>query len=44
MSFATLRQLRYLVLILTKTDMAVSESYVIGNVTNTSKTLPTNSG
>ena len=39
MSFATLRQLRYVVLILTRADMAASQKYVVGNGINASRTF-----
>ena len=44
MSFATLRRLRYVVLILTRTDMAASQRYVVGIEINASRTLFANSG
>ena len=44
MSFATLRRLRYVVLILTRADMAASQSYVVGNGMNASRALFANSG
>ena len=44
MSFATLRQLRYVVLILTKADTAASQKYVVGNEINASKALFANLG
>ena len=37
MSLATLRRLRYVVLILTRADMAASQKYVVGNGTNASR-------
>ena len=44
MSFATTRRLQYVVLILTKADMAASERYVIGTGINASRALFANSG
>ena len=44
MSFATLRQLRYVVLILTRADMAASQRYVVGTGINASRALFANSG
>ena len=44
MSFATLRQLLYVVLILTRADMAASQRYVVGNGINASRALFANSG
>ena len=44
MSFATLRRLRYVVLILSRADMAASQKYVFGNRINTSRALFANSG
>ena len=44
MSFATLRRLQYLVLILTTADMAASQRYVVGNGINASIALFANSG
>ena len=44
MSFATLRQLQYVVLILTRADMAASQRYVIGNGINASRALFANLG
>ena len=43
MSFATLRRLWYVVLILTKADIAASPSYVVGNGINASRALFANS-
>ena len=39
MSFATLRQLRHLILKLTRADMAASQRYVVGNGIDASKAL-----
>ena len=44
MSFATLRRLRYVVLILTRADMAASQRYVVENGINASRALFGNSG
>ena len=44
MSFATLRRLRYTVLVLTRTDMAASQRHVVGNRINASRALFANSG
>ena len=44
MSFATLRRLRYIVLILTRADMATLQRYVVGNGINASRALFANSG
>ena len=44
MSFAALRRLRYVVLILTRADMAASQRYVVGNGINASRALFANSG
>ena len=44
MSFATLRRLRYVVLILTKADMAASLRYVVENGINASRALFVNLG
>ena len=44
MSFATLRQLLYVVLILTRADMAASQRYLVGNSINASKALLANLG
>ena len=44
MSFAGLRRLRYVVLILTRADMAASQRYVIGNGNNATRALFTNLG
>ena len=44
MSFATLRQLQYKVLILTRADMVASQSYVVGNGINASRARFANSG
>ena len=43
MSFATLRRLRYVVLILTRADMAASQRCVVGNGINASRALFANS-
>ena len=43
MSFATLRRLRYVVLILTRADVAASQRYVVGNRINASRALLANS-
>ena len=43
MSFATLRRLRYVVLISTRADSAASQRYVVGNGINAFKALFTNS-
>ena len=43
MSFATLRRLRYVVLILTKADMAALQRYAVGNGINASRALFANS-
>ena len=43
MSFATLRRLRYVVLILIRADMAASQRYVVGNGINASRALFANS-
>ena len=43
MSFATLRRLWYVVLILTKADMVASQRYVVGNGINGSGALFANS-
>ena len=43
MSFATLRRLRYVVLISTRADMAASQRYVVGNGINGSRALFANS-
>ena len=39
MLFATLRRLRFVVLILTRADMAASQRYVVGNGINASRAL-----
>ena len=39
MSFATLRRLRYVVLILTRADMEASQRYIVGNGINASRAL-----
>ena len=39
MSFATPRRVRYVVLILTRADMAVSQRYVVGNEINAYRAL-----
>ena len=39
MPFATLRRLRYVVLILTRADMVASQRYVVGNEINASRAL-----
>ena len=44
MSFATLRRLRFVVLILTKADMAASQRYVVGNRINAFRALFASSG
>ena len=44
MLFATLRQLRYVVLILTRAETAASQTYVVGNGINASRALFANSG
>ena len=44
MSFATLRQLRYVVLILTRAGMAASQRHIVGNRINASRALFANSG
>ena len=44
MSFATLRRLLYVVLILTRADMAASQKYVVGNGINAPRALFANSG
>ena len=43
MSFATIRRLQYVVLILTRADMAASQRYVVGNRINASRALFANS-
>ena len=43
MSFATLRRLRYVVLISTKAHMAALQKYVVGNGINASRSLFANS-
>ena len=43
MSFATLRRLRYVVLILTRADMAASQRSVVENGINASRALFANS-
>ena len=43
MSFATLRRLRYVVLILISADMAASQRFVVGNEINASRALFANS-
>ena len=44
MSFATLRRLRCVVLILTRAGMAASQRYVVGNGINASRARFANSG
>ena len=44
MSFATLRRLRLVVLILTGADMAASQRYVVGNGINASRVFFADSG
>ena len=44
MSFAILRQLRYVVLILTRAEMAASQSYVVRNGINAFRALFANAG
>ena len=44
MSFATLRRLLHVVLILTRAGMAASQTYVVGNGINASKALFANLG
>ena len=44
MSFAILKQLQYVVLILTRADMAASQRYVAGNGINAFRALFANSG
>ena len=43
MSFATLRRLRYVVLILARADMSDSQRYFVGNGINASRALFANS-
>ena len=43
MSLATLRRLRYVVLILTRADIAALQRYVVGNEINASRALFANS-
>ena len=44
MSFATLKRLRYVVLIFTREDMVASQRYVVVNGINASRALFANSG
>ena len=44
MSFAALRRLRYVVLILTRADVAASQRYVVGNGINATRALFAYSG
>ena len=44
MSFTTLRRIRYVVLILTRANMAAAQRYVVGNGINASSALFANSG
>ena len=44
MSLATLRRLRYVVLILTRADMSASQRYVVGDGIIASRALFANSG
>ena len=44
MSFATLRRLPYVVLILTRADMAASQRYVVGNQIDACRALFASSG
>ena len=44
MSFATLKRLRCVVLILTSAEMTASQRYVVGNGINASRALFANSG
>ena len=43
MSFASLRRVRYVVLILTKADSAASQRYVVGNMIDAYRAFFTNS-